>query len=279
MHASSLRGLPLLGLGLAALVAADAAQAAGAPAAGFDKPDKLVHLPLGGGSKDAKLGTFCAYFSHFMVKEVQAGEEGAELLAIQPIATPGKLPPCQRKLQPGETAIPADQWDGSFKGLKGDYVVFDASDGVNGGLGFAVFSASTGKKLFEDVAVGSMTAAALDTGALKLAYTRAFAGKCSVIAEGAGCWTSIAEAAGLKDAAAPDCAAGYKAGKLDLAKGRCQAQRHAGPKCLETELKGVEDQHFDQAPSVVEYQVETVIDATHQAVQAKPGPLVCHASD
>jgi len=278
-----MNALPLLVLSLAALVATDAAAAASAakpaPAALFDKPDKILHQLLGPGSaKTPKLGTSCFYFSHFMVKQVDTGEEGADQLSVLPIA-PAKPLPCQRKNLPGELVIPADQWSGYYKGVKGNFVLFDAPDGSNGGVGFAVFAAGTGKKLFEDSAVGDLQQLTLNGGTLKLRYTRAFSGSCSVPIDGAGCWSVIAQAAGLPRDKAPDCVAAYKQGMAELAKERCKAKPHADSTCFDTELKGVEDQHFDQSPSVVEYPVEADIDSAQQSVLAQPGPVSCQAAD
>jgi hypothetical protein len=297
-----MKALPLLVFGLSALVAIDAAQAASAakpakaasaakpassasaakpaPAPAFDRPEKFFHQPLGAGSaKTPKLGTSCFYFSHFMVKQIDTGEEGADQLSILPIAAPAKPLPCQRKNLPGELVIPSDQWSGYFKGVKGNFVLLDAADGSNGGVGFAVFAAATGKKLFEDSAVGTVTPVTVDGGTLKLRYTRAFPGSCSVPIDGEACWGIIAAAAGLPRNKAPDCVAAYKQGMAELAKERCKAKIHAEAGCFETELKGVEDQHFDQSPSVVEYQVEADIDSAQQSVLAQPGPVSCQAAD
>src|ERR1700733_15047208 len=90
------------GLGLSALACADTALAA-EPDPGFDKPAKQAHQPLAGAAtKNPKTGTFCFYFTGFMVKQVDEGEEGAEQLSIVPAADPAKLPPCQRQNLPDE---------------------------------------------------------------------------------------------------------------------------------------------------------------------------------
>src|ERR1700761_2785037 len=143
-----MKALLLAGLGLAALAGAGPARAADP---GFDKPIKQGHQPLARStSKSPKIGTTCFYFTGFMVKQVDEGEEGAEQLSIVPAANPAKPPPCQRDNLPDEKVVPPDEWSGYFKGVKGDYVLFEAEDGVNGAVGFAVFAAASGKKLFED---------------------------------------------------------------------------------------------------------------------------------
>jgi len=265
-----------LGLSLAACFCAPAALAADP---GFDKPIKQVRQPLPG-LKDSKTGTFCFYFNGFMVKQVDEGEEGAAQLSILPIADPAKPAPCQRKNLPAEKVVDPADWSGYFKGVKGGYVLFDAEDGVNGGQGFAVYAAATGKKLFEDAAVGDLQQVTLDAGTLKLRYQRSFSGDCSVPKEGAGCWSSLAKAAGLGNVETPDCAAGYLSDKQSLAKLRCEAQsKKTDAKCLAAELKGIEDQHFDEAPSVLVFPVETAVSPVAQGIAPQPGPIACHASD
>jgi hypothetical protein len=276
-----MKAFPLLILGSVLATTSVAAADSAPSAAGLDKPDKILHQPLGGGAgaKDAKLGTSCFYYSGFMVKQVDLGEEGAEQLSILPVAAAGKAPPCQRKNLPGERVFPPEEWGGYFRGVQGDYVLLDAADGVNGGLGFAVVATTTGRKIFEDVALKNFQQVTLDGGTLKLRYTRSFAGSCSVPAEGEACWRKIESEAGLTQGRVPDCAGGYRQGKIELAKGRCQAKTHPDGKCFETEMKGVEDQHFDESPSVVDYPVETEIDAGHQAIHALSGPNSCRAAD
>jgi hypothetical protein len=276
-----MKALLLAGLGLAALACTDAALAADP---GFDKPIKQARQPLtGAAAKNPKTGTFCFYFTGFMVKQVDEGEEGAEQLSIVPAGDPAKLPACQRQNLPDEKIVAPEEWSGYFKGVKGDYVLFDADDGVNGALGFAVFAAATAKKLFEDAAFDGLQQVSLDAGTLKLRYQRSFSGDCSVPKSGAGCWTSLAKAAGLDAAKAPDCAAGYLADKTALAKGRCEADGKPGAKpdakCLAKELKAADDQHFDESPSVLVYPVETAVSQVAQGFAEQPGPVSCHAAD
>ncbi len=276
-----MKALLLTGLGLAALACPAPALAADP---GFDKPIKQGHQPLAGStSKSPKIGTSCFYFTGFMVKQVDEGEEGAEQLSIVPAADPAKLPPCQRENLPDEKVIPPDEWSGYFKGVKGDYVLLDAEDGVDGALGFAVYAAATGKKLFEDSAFDGLQQVSLDAGTLKLRYQRSFTGDCSVPKAGAGCWTSLAKTAGLDATKAPDCAAGYLANKTALAKSRCEADAKPGAKpdakCLAKEMKAADAQHFDDALSVLVYPVEAAVSQVAQGRAEQPGLVSCHASD
>jgi len=268
-----MKALLLAGLGLIALTGT-----AFAADPGFDKPVKQARQPLPG-AKNPKTGTFCFYFTGFMVKQVDEGEVGAAQLSILAVADPAKPPPCQRKSLPGERIVAPEDWSGYFKGVKGDYVLFGADDGVNGAMGFAVYAAGTAKKLFEDAAVGDLQGVALDSGTLKLRYRRSFSGDCSVPKAGAGCWSSLAKSAGLDAAKMPDCAGGYLADKTALAKGRCEAESKAGAKCLAAGLKIADDQHFDESPSVLVYPVETAVTPIAQGIAEQPGPVACHAAD
>jgi hypothetical protein len=219
----------------------------------------------------------CNYYPRFMVKQIDEGEVGAFQLSIIPAAG-GTNPPCQRDNLPAEKVVKPDDWSGYFKGVKGDFVFFDADDGVNGGLGFAVFAAD-GRKLFEDSANGALESATLNGGTLTLRYTRGFTGDCSEPHEGAKCWERIAAAAGIDKAAKPDCAAGYAKIKNDNAKSFCDQDGDKSPSCIASHLKEFDDQHWDEAPSMVTFRVETVLGAGKPVVKALSTALSCRPSD
>ena len=229
-------------------------------------------------TKDAGKTTLtCGYYPHFMVKQIDEGEVGAFQLSIVPV-TGGVNPPCQRDNLPTEKVVKPDDWSGYFKGVKGDFVFFDAEDGVNGGLGFAVFTTGAGK-LFEDSAMGNLESATLDGGTLILRYTRVFAGECSDPLEGAKCWERIAAAAGIDKSAKPDCAAGYAKIKNDNAKSYCDQDNDKSPECIATHLKEFDVQHWDEAPSMVTYRVETMLGAGKPAVKTLSVALSCGPAD
>jgi hypothetical protein len=84
-----------------------------------------------------------------MVKEYDEGQKGAAWLAIVPTGK-GEAPlSCTRSHVPDEMVI---GWWGYFKGAKTNLAFFNAPDGQDGGMPFAVFDSRTGKKIFEDVA-------------------------------------------------------------------------------------------------------------------------------
>jgi hypothetical protein len=246
----------------------------------FDPPlsTQKVVLPATKSTPN-KTKVTCRYYAHFMVKEVDEGEVGAAQLSIIPIDAAVPKPACQRKNAASEKVVNPDDWSGYFDGVKGDYVFFTADDGVNSGMGFAVVGSSDAKKLFDDVMFGKLHSVALEGTTLTLRYARNFAGDCSVVHDGAGCWTKIAAAASLGNAPQPDCVAGYTKAKNELAKGRCEADKKPGPACITAALKEIVAQKFDEAPSVVVYEAETVLKPGQSSIKPLGGKLSCHPSD
>jgi hypothetical protein len=265
-------------LGLLAPTAWAATPAPAKTAGLFDPPLKTQKLVLPANEVGAKPKLTCSIYAHFMVKQVDEGEVGATQLSIVPLA-PGAKPVCQRKNVAGEKVVDPKDWSGYVKGVKGDYVFFDADDGVNGGLGFAIVAAATGKKLFEDSAVGKLKSVTLTGNALTVRYARSYSGDCSVPHDGAGCWTKIATATSQTAAKQPDCAAGYLKAKNEMAKGRCEADRKPGPACMAAALKELDRQKWDEAPTVIVYDAETSLTPSGATTRPLGAPSACHPSD
>jgi hypothetical protein len=269
------RSVPLVIVTALALRAATAVAAD----AGFEPPLAEQTVTLRPATKIAPATILtCRSFARFMVKVVDAGEVGAERLAIAPIRAGAAKPACRRAAAPGEVAVDPKAWAGYFKGVKGDYVLFDAADGIDGALGFVVVGAGTARVLFEGLAVGDLGVTEA-RGTLTLRYRRSVRGACSVVKDGAPCWQRIAREVGLDPARAPDCAAGYDAGKRELAAGRCEAASKLQAACIEAALKEIAAQRFDETPSVIEHDVETVV-TTARATTTLRGPaLACRPAD
>jgi hypothetical protein len=234
---------------MAALATLAAAQAMAAPSP-FDRPLRVVRVPLprDADNPSARARVSCFYFPRFMVKEVDLGEVGAEQLSIVPAPDQSRAPVCQRANRPGEHVVPMTAWSGYFDGVKADYIVFSAGDGWNGGMGFAVFDARTGAKLFDDAAKGEFRAMVAAPDSLTLRYRRVFAAKCSVAAS-ASCWKQIEADTGLS-AAPPPCAAAYAH----------EARRT--PK-LAKEVRN--------DPTVVEYDIVATVGAPNLAIRPATG--------
>jgi hypothetical protein len=74
----------------------------------FDKPTQVARVPLSHDPQDpqAKARVSCFYYPHFMVKEIDLGEQGAEQLSIVPLVATTK-PGCRRENAVDETVIAA----------------------------------------------------------------------------------------------------------------------------------------------------------------------------
>jgi hypothetical protein len=265
-------------LGVLALGAALAPTAWAAPAPHiFDAATSIDKVTVPAKKDTPKTTITCRYFAHFMVKEVDTGEVGAAQLSIIPADATHK-PACQQANAANEKVVSADDWGGYFKGVKGDYVFFDAEDGTNGAMGFAVFGTDA-KKLFEDDAFGDFHEVTLAGAALTIKYQRSFAGPCSVVKDGAACWAKIAGATGVAATPAPDCAAGYLKAKNEMAKGRCDAARTPTPACMTKALKELDAQKWNDAPSVIVFEAQTTIAAGKATTTASGPALACHPSD
>jgi len=251
-------------------------------AGSFDTPVSKRTVDLGGStsSSQAHAKVNCYFFPTFMVKEVDLGEKGASRLAIVPSSKKNPAP-CSRLRDQTEKVVNPDDWSGYFKGVKGNLVFFDADDGVNGGMGFAVYDAKTGKKLFDDTALGELNFPDVQNPAqareLTLRYARVADGGCVVLRDPSSCWEKIRSKLGLGDASAPDCKSGYEQSAQELAKGRCQAQNADNAQCVAKEIS-LARQQTAGANSVIVYPVETILGAG-ATVKPVPGELQCRPSD
>jgi len=116
---------------------------------GFDKPLKKTVVDLGPSpfympSQHVRNKLTCYRHPTFTVKEYDEGEKGAEWLSIVPSAQAA----CTLRHREDEKVN--TEWSGYFRGVKSGFVFFDAADGMDGGLPFAVFDVKTGRKLFPD---------------------------------------------------------------------------------------------------------------------------------
>ncbi len=241
---------------VAGVIAASIAglSAAAASPALFDKPARQVSTPLPADSQNpgAKPRLSCFYYRHFVVKELDLGEKGAEQLSIIPVSDGQAAPECRRDNAAGEWVVPPGEWSGYFRGVKGDYVFFDGEDGWNGGVGFAIFSAAQGKKIFTDAAE-KMQAVELTASGLALRYTRVFRASCSLAIDAAGCWREIRRDTGLRAASPPNCAAAY------------ERERRRIPDLAQQVLSD---------PTVIDYKVAVSIDGEAQKISPLTGKAI-----
>jgi hypothetical protein len=232
---------------------------AAAGAAPFDTPidKKVIALPADPANPRAKPNRTCFTYPGFVVKQVDLGEKGAAELSITSFTN--KAPPCAAKIA-GETIIDWKDWSGYFAGAKGPFVFFDADDGLNGGMPFAVFRAQTGKKLFEDTSRldEALKSVAVVDGALVMHYGRVWPAPCSLMSDGKACWKKIMAATGLADPARPDCTKAY------------QEEITRFPKYAKK---------IPTYKSVIAYNVEGRYVAGKLALKPEAGPVTCWLED
>lgn len=221
----------------------------------FDAPAKIEtkKLPKDRLNPQMKPHITCTHYAAFTIKEVDLGEKGAEKLAIMPAGAK-----CARET-PGEIRI---DMEGYFKGVIGDYIFFDASDGWDGGVPFAVF-APDGKKLFEDsVERGEFALASREGKNLRMRYTRVFHAPCSLYLRTAECDGQVTSLTGLGGEGAspatelPDCAAIYDA-----------EIKKTAPEYVE---------FLKKSPSVLHYPVELTYDGEQLTIMPSGvAPVTC----
>jgi hypothetical protein len=246
----------------------------------YDQPLEIRHVSLKPDPVNPKVkrDVSCFTYPKFVVKQVNFGEVGADRLSIIP-AAPGKAPACRQPKERNEYVIPGDSWSGYFEGVKSDYAFFSAADGINGGLGFMVFRVSDRKKLFEDTAEKGIQSLEIKDGTLELRYKRVFASKCSVVTGGAACLDTIAREAGVVGRSLSSCVGSYQAAKEEMAKMRCEAQSAKDSACLDKELKIINEQKWDDAPTVIVYEVETSLGGATPVIKPLGDALACRPSD
>jgi hypothetical protein len=171
---------------------------------GFDQPLKKEVKILGpspyypSGRYQKKL--YCYFYPTLLVKQYDEGQKGAEWLSFVRLVQ-GRPKRCKLSHDPEEHVIKFPEWSGYFKGVKGSLVFFNASDGENGGMPFAIFDSNTGKKIFEDSAYDSQmwTTKPNDSpfnrlrvykaadGRITLKYLRVVGTDCDLHSEAAAC--------------------------------------------------------------------------------------------
>jgi hypothetical protein len=188
----------------------------------FDKPLKTQVVDFGPSpyypEGKVRVKLFCYSYPAFMVKEYDEGQEGAAWQSIVP-AGKGVVPACTKDAAVGEWRINLGNWNGYFKGAKGNLVFLDDPDGTDEGLQFFVFDSTSGKKIFEDSAHESRTFNDKDKtppfdrmrfsraqdGMLRLRYLRVVQLDCDLHLEKTSCWERARKTLELKGAQIPVC--------------------------------------------------------------------------
>ena len=203
----------------------------------------------------------CFYYPHFMVKQVDIGEKGAQQLSILYREEGRGQPSCQRTNTEDEFVIDQRQWSGYFEGVRGNFVFFVGADGENGGSWFSVYSAMYGTRVFVNAAasellsIDSILAVAQNgtnretESGIKLRYRRMYEASCSLRLDEKKCWANIKEITGLTEVSPLNCKTSYEAGE----------------KKYPREAKSLESD-----PSVITYDVEVVLDSSNRVARVTP---------
>jgi hypothetical protein len=246
----------------------------------FDSPLKIRHVRLESDPQNprVKRQVSCFYYRSVVVKQVDYGEVGADRLALLPVVS-GNATPCRGAMEPNEYVIPSDIWSGYFKGVKADYAFFDASDGTIGGLGFMVLRVFDRKVLFEDIAQHGIASIEIQEGTLKLRYQRVFAASCSVASGDSACRDGLVHDTGIAGGSLSACAQEYQTAKHTMAKSRCAAQTSRESDCVRKELSLLDEQKWNEIPTVIVYEVEVHLSREQPVIATRSDALACHPSE
>lgn len=194
----------------------------------FDRPMRHLEVDLGLSEFYEPIQNMhsyltCYYYAHFLVKQLDLRQKGAEWVGIVPIPK-GEAPKCNQAKEKSEIRLDQKDWEGYFSGVVGNLVFIDDADGLNGSIGYVVFDATSGRELFRDQAERKikMKGGRLvwegqrlriersPHGAPVLSYIRAYFADCSLQKDGAACWSKIRAATKLPAMAVPACTGEFK---------------------------------------------------------------------
>lgn len=262
----------------------------------YDKPlaTKKVRLKANPKAPGERRELACFSYPGYVIKQLDAGEVGAEQLAIEPTISAGngttnsnKAGSCNWSKEDEADALPPEMWSGYFAGARGGYAFFTAADGANGGTGFIVVRMNDRKKLAEDAYDKGFTSIELRGGMPLLHYQRVYAAQCSVVTDGKTCSDTIAHDTGITAASLAICAKGYRVALEVLARERCKADGKSDAACLAQAADVIRKQKWDASPSVVVYSAELDMHETSSAehpvgdpsIKALGNALACRPAD
>ena len=193
----------------------------------------------------------CTFYQDLLIRESGTDTPAPNAAVVLPLPPGQARPSCDAAHRNNEVALKTEGF--SFAGRKDHFLLFSATD-PNGAVPFMVIDASTGRIVFEDAtpADRGLQTIAVDHGNLHLRYRRAFNAPCSIMQNATACWSQLIAAGKLphsmeQSVPSPQlCAASYKADKAPT-----------------------------NDPSIIAYDVETVVDSAGQAQVTPRGPVSC----
>lgn len=179
----------------------------------------------------------CSHYPTFMVREVNLGDVGAEVLGVVLRQPKRPAPACARERPAGELSLTgaADAWSGYFEGARGHFAFFRREEARGGVMGFTVFDTSAEQRVLTDEAVGPVRVEGKGDR-VGISYLRRTVAPCSPLAGGDACWTRIRTELGVGDPP-PDCATTYREANEAAARAACAEVRDSVDHCVETELR------------------------------------------
>lgn len=179
----------------------------------------------------------CTYYPGFMVREIDTGDVGAELLGVVPLLPKRPLPACKRERPGGEISLTgsADAWSGYFDGARGRFAFFRREDVRGDAVGFTVFDTATEQRVLTDEAIGVARIVAKGDR-VGIAYARRAVASCSPLSGGEPCWSRIRTELGVADPP-PDCAAAYREANEAAARASCTGAGKVDALCVEKEVR------------------------------------------
>ena len=226
------------------------AQATDRLAAQLDPPGAIRKVPPK--SNDDPNGQIeCTYYRDLMVRESGTDTPDPNDATLVPIAAGAPRPVCDATHHNGEITLKTQGY--SFAGRKSGFLLFSATD-PNGAIPFMVFDTGSGKIIFQDgtPADRGFRTVAVENGALHLRYTRGFNASCSIMQDATGCWSRLVTEGEIPPS---------------------MAQAVPSPKLCAASYKAAHATADD--PSVLSYEVDTVVDASGNARVAPRGPVDC----
>jgi hypothetical protein len=231
-------------------VAAQSQSNASRLTAQFDRP-VAVSKVTPKSSDDPNGQLVCTFYQDLMIRESGTDTPAPNAAVVTPLSTGQARPACDATHRNSEVALKTEGF--SFTGRKDHFLLFSATD-PNGAVPFMLLDAGSGRVVFEDgtPADRGLQAIAMEHGNLHLRYRRAFNAPCSIIQNATTCWSQLIATGKLPhsmEQPVPSprlCAASYKADKAPA-----------------------------NDPSIIAYDVETVVDAAGQAQVTSRGPVSC----
>ena len=193
----------------------------------------------------------CTFYHDLMIRESGTDTPAPNAAVALPLPAGQARPACDATHRDSEVALKTEGF--SFVGRKDQFLLFGATD-PNGAVPFMVLDAASGRVVFEDgtPADRGLQAIAVDHGNLHLRYRRAFNAPCSIMQNAAACWSQL-----------------IATGKLP----RSMEQPVPSPRLCAASYKADKAPAGD--PSIIAYDVETVIDSAGQAQVTPRGPVSC----